>query len=57
VLFAPFLPHTSARLHTLLGYSGSLEEAGWRFEPLPGGRLPSPTPLFRKLEVPAAEAA
>jgi methionyl-tRNA synthetase len=58
VLFAPFLPHTSARLHALLGYSGSLEEAGWHFEPVPGGRaLPTPTPLFRKLEVPAAEAA
>ncbi|HYY90203.1 MAG TPA: class I tRNA ligase family protein, partial [Chloroflexota bacterium] len=58
VLFAPFLPHTSARLHQLLGYSGSLEEVGWRFEPVPDGRnLPAPGPLFRKLDVTAAEAA
>jgi methionyl-tRNA synthetase len=58
VLFAPFLPHTSAALHGLLGYPDSLEDAGWQFEPLPGGRqLPAPKPLFRKLEVPAAEAA
>jgi methionyl-tRNA synthetase len=58
VLFAPFLPHTSAALHGLLGYAEPLESAGWRFDPLPGGRhLPAPKPLFRKLEVPAAEAA
>jgi len=58
VLFAPFLPHTSAALHGLLGYADTLEAAGWQFEPLPAGRqLPAPKPLFRKLEVPAAEAA
>jgi methionyl-tRNA synthetase len=58
VLFAPFLPHTSAALHVLLGYTDTLEEAGWRFEPLPGGRkLPPPKHLFRKLEVRAEEAA
>jgi methionyl-tRNA synthetase len=58
MLFAPFLPHTSARLHALLGYDDALEARGWHFEPVPGGRrLPVPTPLFRKLDVPAAEAA
>jgi methionyl-tRNA synthetase len=58
VLLAPFLPHTSAQLHRLLGYDDALEDHGWTFEPLPAGRrLPSPTPLFRKLEQPAAEAA
>jgi methionyl-tRNA synthetase len=58
VLFAPFLPHTSAQLHRLLGYDDALEAAGWHFEPVPGRRqLPPPQPLFRKLEVPAAEAA
>jgi len=58
VLFAPFLPHTSAALHGLLGYPDPLEATGWQFEPVPGGRqLPPPKPLFRKLEVPAAEAA
>ncbi|HEX8966546.1 MAG TPA: methionine--tRNA ligase [Chloroflexota bacterium] len=58
VLFAPFLPHTSATLHQLLGYTDALEAAGWHFEPLPGGRkLPAPRPLFKKLEVSAEEAA
>jgi methionyl-tRNA synthetase len=58
MLFTPFLPHTAARLHTLLGFDDDLEAGGWRFEPVPGGRkLPTPTPLFRKLDVPAAEAA
>ena len=58
MLFAPFLPHTSARLHTLLGYTDALEARGWHFESLPAGRaLPAPTPLFRKLELSAAEAA
>jgi methionyl-tRNA synthetase len=56
VLFAPFLPHTSAELHRLLGYESSLESTGWVFEPVPAGRkLPTPTPLFRKLDAPAAE--
>jgi methionyl-tRNA synthetase len=58
VLFSPFLPHTSATLHGLLGYTDSLESAGWTFEPVPAPRkLPAPKQLFKKLEVPAAEAA
>jgi methionyl-tRNA synthetase len=58
MLMAPFLPHTSATLHGLLGYSDSLEAGGWRFEPVPGGqRLPSPRPLFRKLELSTEAAA
>ncbi|GAC1317055.1 MAG: methionine--tRNA ligase [Chloroflexota bacterium] len=58
VLLAPFLPHTSSKLHGLLGYEGDLQSNGWTFAAVPGGRkLPAPTPLFRKLEVPAAEAA
>ncbi len=35
VLLAPFLPHTSAQLHRLLGYDDALEDHGWTFEPLP----------------------
>ena len=58
VLFAPFLPHTSAALHGLLGNSDELESRGWHFDAVPGGqRLPAPRPLFRKLEVSAEEAA
>ncbi len=51
VLFAPFLPFSSARLHELLGYADALEAHGWRWEPLPAGQaLPKPTPLFIKIE-------
>ena len=58
VLFAPFLPHTAATLHQLLGYTDSLETRGWQFEAVPGGgKLPAPRPLFKKLEVSAEEAA
>lgn len=58
VLFAPFLPHTSGRLHHLLGYSDELEDRGWVFEPVPAGQvLPTPAPLFRKLDQPAVEPA
>lgn len=54
-LFAPFLPHSSERLHQLLGYQDELREHGWRFETLPPGQpLPPPTPLFKKLELPEA---
>lgn len=51
VMLAPFLPFSCAGLHTLLGFAGTLEANGWRWEPVPAGqRLPPPTPLFRKLE-------
>jgi methionyl-tRNA synthetase len=58
MLLAPFLPHTSSALHAMLGFQDELSAGGWRFEAVPGGqRLPTPKPLFRKLEVTAAEAA
>jgi methionyl-tRNA synthetase len=51
VLFAPFLPFTSAKLHDLLGYEDSLESHGWRLETLaPGTALPKPGPLFVKID-------
>jgi methionyl-tRNA synthetase len=51
VLFAPFLPFSSARLHELLGYTDALEAHGWRWEAVPPGRaLPPPTHLFTKIE-------
>jgi methionyl-tRNA synthetase len=51
VLFAPFLPYTSARLHGLLGYEDGLESHGWRWEPLAvGTALPKPAPLFVKID-------
>ena len=51
VLFAPFLPFTSAKLHQLLGYEDSLESHGWCVETLaPGTALPKPSPLFVKID-------
>ena len=47
----PFLPFSSQKLHWLLGFAGSVEEAGWRLVmPEPGQRLPEPEPLFAKLD-------
>ena len=49
--FAPYLPFTSARVHTLLGQTGTLEADGWgRADLEPGTQLPPPGPLFTKLE-------
>lgn len=58
VLFAPFLPFTSAKLHTLLGYEDSLESHGWQWEQLPVGQaLPTPSPLFVKIDTSKLPAA
>lgn len=47
----PYLPFSSARLHSLLGLKGTVEETGWRADDIPGGHpFPSPTPLFTKLD-------
>ena len=51
VLFYPFLPFTSQRLHALLGFVDQLQDHGWRASQVPAGQaLPKPTPLFVKLE-------
>jgi methionyl-tRNA synthetase len=47
----PFLPFSSQRLHQLLGFDGDVKDDGWKLHlPLSGRELPSPTPLFVKLE-------
>ena len=47
----PFLPFSSQKLHKLLGFEGDVKAAGWKISlPVPGQRLPSPEPLFVKLE-------
>jgi methionyl-tRNA synthetase len=47
----PFLPHSSHRLHYLLGLPSEPEKAGWILqEPQPGQVLPEPSRLFIKLE-------
>lgn len=51
VIFYPFLPFSSERLHSLLGFGGSLKEVGWRIQFLPPGqKLGVPEPLFVKLD-------
>ena len=47
----PFLPFSSQKLHTLLGFEGNVDDNGWTFSsPKPGQKLASPAPLFNKLE-------
>ena len=49
----PFLPFSSEKLHRMLGFEGSVQDAGWRWEPdslKPGQDLPVPEPLFAKLD-------
>jgi len=47
----PYLPFSSAKLHTMLGFSGTVDEGGWIASPVPAGRkLPPPEPLFLKLD-------
>jgi len=50
-VFYPFLPFSSEKLHTFLGFEGSVSEAGWQLQlPVPGQKLCQPQPLFVKLE-------
>ncbi|HUX48610.1 MAG TPA: methionine--tRNA ligase [Dehalococcoidia bacterium] len=50
-IFYPFLPFSSERLHSLLGFNGSVNEAGWKVQFLPPGqKLRQPQPLFVKLD-------
>jgi methionyl-tRNA synthetase len=50
-VFYPFLPFSSERLHSLLGFDGSVREAGWKTQFLPPGqKLREPQPLFAKLD-------
>ena len=51
VLFYPYLPFSSQRLHSYLGFEGDMSRSGWHSTTVPAGStLPTPTPLFPKLE-------
>jgi methionyl-tRNA synthetase len=53
VLFSPYLPFSSEKLHSLLGLEGGTDAMRWHLETVPAGsKLPVPTPLFPKLEEP-----
>jgi len=50
-IFYPFLPFSAEKLHSFLGFEGSIKEAGWQFQlPKPGQKLRKPRPLFIKLD-------
>jgi methionyl-tRNA synthetase len=50
-VFYPFVPFSSERLHSFLGFDGSVRDVGWRTQRLPPGqKLLEPQPLFAKLD-------
>jgi len=47
----PYLPFSSEKLHTSLGFSGTVLERGWKaVRPEPGRTMGEPAPLFVKLD-------
>ncbi|MFH0768613.1 MAG: methionine--tRNA ligase, partial [Chloroflexota bacterium] len=52
----PFLPFSSQKLHEYLGFTGKVEDFGWKLHPpQPGQKLQEPQPLFTKLDEDLAE--
>lgn len=55
VMFSPYLPFSSQQLHAYLGFEGDVSAGRWHtYEVAAGRALPTPTPLFPKLEELAA---
>src|SRR5262249_47411022 len=53
-LFCPYLPFSSQKLHGYLGFEGEASEERWEpREVRAGTTLPTPAPLFPKLDLPA----
>ncbi len=51
ILFCPYLPFSSQKLHGYLGLEGDVDQARWHNQEVPVGiKLPAPAPLFPKLE-------
>ncbi len=47
----PFLPFSSSKLRSFLGFDGSIEDEGWKLQAVPSGqKLQAPEPLFAKLD-------
>lgn len=54
MLLYPYLPFSSQKLHGYLGFTGEVSQGNWRLEEVPAGiTLPTPAPLFPKIEEPA----
>ncbi len=50
-VFYPFIPFSCEKMHKLLGLDGDASSDGWKRRNIePGSPLPTPKPLFRKLE-------
>jgi methionyl-tRNA synthetase len=50
-IFYPYLPFSSQKLHSLLGFDGTIESGNWEFQlPVAGRKLPPPQALFTKLD-------
>jgi len=47
----PFLPFSSEKLHSYLGFDSTVKDSGWKAQFLPQGqKLREPEPLFAKLD-------
>lgn len=58
ILFCPYLPFSSQKLHEYLGFTGDVSKQAWRQEDVAANAtLPKPAPLFPKLESDQAEVA
>ncbi len=58
IMTAPFVPFSADRLWKMLGFEGSVHDVSWNeaVRELPAGQsLVTPVPLFRKIEIPAAD--
>ncbi len=58
-LLYPYIPFSSERVHTMLGFEGTVKDAGWAWDPaatVPGRRIGRPEPLFAKLDEALAES-
>jgi len=50
-MLSPYLPFSSQKLHEYLGFEDEASSMFWRLEHVPAGaKLPTPAPLFAKLE-------
>ncbi|GHO89830.1 hypothetical protein KSZ_78360 [Dictyobacter formicarum] len=55
LLFCPYLPFSSQKLHGYLGFEGDVSAQPWQPVEIPAGTtLPKPAPLFPKIEEPIA---
>ena len=52
ILFSPYLPFSSQKLHGYLGFEDNVNQERWQQREVPSSKAPIPTPLFPKLDLP-----